>query len=191
MDFTRDPKVEQAALKLFPREVVKAKTIKELKRELQKYDTLQSRHVDNRERPAHIQKELPFRAPPSKPALVKSGKPKSILGKILEQLLQFFDKSENEIVTLVKHLSSVHNRLAQMVNNEHLFTPVEHDMLTHGLYEQLRVQLHEFYTKRNSMLTTLNKEHLLDNGARAFFEKQQAFLYDILSQLDQYSFNTS
>jgi len=174
----RDPEIEAAALKIFPPHVVKAKTIKELKRDLNSHATAHP-SAPPAEDPEPPRSDTPVRR------RLKESKPSSTR-EFLVELQTFFQGEDGVIPGLIAQLLSFEKRVRQALKGEQLFTTAEYKVLTLEPYEELRVKLHEYYTKRHNFLIEMNESGLLNRKASSFFEKKQEILFRSINYLDQF-----
>ena len=171
----RDPEIEAAALKIFPPHIVKAKTIKELKRDLNSHATAH---------PSPPPAKEPEFATPVRRRLNESNP--SSTREFLMELQSFFKGEDGVIPSLIAQLLSFEKRVRQALNGEQLFTTAEYKVLTLEPYEELRVKLHEYYTKRHNFLIEMNESGLLNHKASSFFEKKQEILFGSINYLDKF-----
>ena len=174
----RDPEIEAAALKIFPPHIVKAKTIKELTRDLTTHAAAQPSPTpaNTPQQPAPVRRRLHD----TKSSTLSS------TGDFLLELQSFFKDENGVIPDLIAQLLTFEKRVRQALKGEQLFTSTEYKVLTREPYEELRVQLHEYYTKRHNFLIEMNEGGLLNRKSSSFFEKRQEILFSSINYLDQF-----
>lgn len=164
--------LEAAASKFLPRDEVKIKTKKELKKDIQ-HHLEKSRHEAEGRHESKYESRPPAKQVPSDTM------------SVIKALGIFFEDDTSDLARLVSNILDLEARLKRAQQGKQLFTVKEHHIITTSLYDKLRHQLNEYYMERNKLIEHLLTSQVLDATTVTFFEHQQQVLFQCLNHLTQ------